>query len=418
MKASDFLALLPGRMTFLLLPREVVAVRSVHLFGRTLGCRAWSFPCDGEDALPSALAQARGVTRSGHELSHVGLPLETLTLVHFTLPLGAREDLPSAVRYALMRHVPFPLDNMRWQYAAREQGESLNVTATLISEARLAGIVEVFSRAGIGVASVFPACAALLGLIPEGGVAAVVQGDQQDVLVWNGSMVCWQARRAQDETPPLHRAAAMLDNYGIGSRRAAVIGDPPGDLPDNLDIDRVLPEQLCLDFSRRFSIDVVSSEALRNVRRLRYAVVVPALVLLATLALLPFRDLIVWQKRMHQLEQRIEALRTEAGDLAEVRQRNTETRARIERWEEIFSQNVQVTSVLREITRVIPRGAWLESLQIQERRAVLSGNAPSATVILEQLENSPFFEDVRFDAPVTRQGALEKFRIVANISKQ
>ena len=418
MKSSDFLALLPGRLTFLLLPHEVAVVRSVHLFGRTLGCRAWSFPYDGEDGLSAALTQARRGIPSGHELSHVGLPLESLTLVHFTLPLGAREDLPSAVRYALMRHVPFPLDNMRWQYAAREQGDSLTVTATLISEARLAGIVDVFSKAGIGVASVFPACTAVLGLMAEGGVAAVAQGDQQEVLVWNGSMVCWQGRGVQDEPPPLHRAAAMLDNYGISSRRAVVIGDPTGDVPEHLDIVRVLPDQLCLDFSKQFSIDVISPEALRNVRRLRNAVVVPALLLLATLALLPFRDLIVWQKRMHQLEARIDALRTEAGDLAEVRRRNTETRARIERWEEIFSQNVHVTSVLREITRVIPRGAWLESLQIQERRAVLSGNAPSATVILEQLENSAFFEDARFDAPVTKQGALEKFRIVANISKQ
>ena len=48
----------------------------------------------------------------------------------------------------------------------------------------------------------------------------------------------------------------------------------------------------------------------------------------------------------------------------------------------------------------------------------MAGNAPSATFVLEQMEISSLFQDARFDAPVTRQGQLEVFRIAATISPQ
>jgi general secretion pathway protein L len=74
--------------------------------------------------------------------------------------------------------------------------------------------------------------------------------------------------------------------------------------------------------------------------------------------------------------------------------------------------------ILREMTEIMPDGAWLDSLQVQERKIIVAGNAPSATFMLEQMEISPLFQDARFDAPVTRQGALEVFRIAAGISAQ
>lgn len=417
MKLVDCKSLLPSRVTFLFLANEVVAIRSTRFFARSFGRRAWRFPYVNEKELPGVLQDAARVAGLGHELVHVGLPLDAMTLVQFSLPLGAKEDLPSAIRYALMRHVPFSLDTVRWQYSSKNLGDALAITVTLISESRLSGLEELFFKAGIGVASVFPVSTALLGHIAEGGVAAVLHGDGQDVLLWDGGRVCWQGQGANAGVPLLAQAAGMRENFGIQSRAAAVFGDCKGEISQEVEVQHVQPEQLCLDFSKQFSIDVVSPETMRSVRRLRYAVMVPALALVVTLLLWPFTDLVIWHKRLNQLETRIHAVRDEAGDLAEARQRNSELRSRLERWSEQFAKNIPVTSVLREITRLMPRGAWLESLQIQDHRVVLNGNAPSATVLLEQLENSSFFEDLRFDAPVTKHGQLEKFRIVANISR-
>ena len=418
MNRFDFSSLLPSRVTFLVLPKELVAIRSTRFFARNIGCRAWRFPYENEMELPLLLESAKRAAGAGQQLVHVGVALEAVTLVQFSLPLGAKEDLPTAVRYALMRHVPFSLDTVRWQYSTKNLGDVLGITVTLMSESRLAELEDLFFKAGIGVASVFPACTALLNHITEGGVAAVLHGAGQDVLVWDGGRVCWQARGGDAGVQHLAQAASMLENFSIHSRAAAVFGECGAEIPQTVQAQHVQPEQLCLDFSNQFSIDVVSPETMRNVRRLRYAVIVPAVSLLLTLLLWPFADLISWNKRLNALEMRIHSLRDEAGNLAEARQQNSELRSRLERWNAQFAKNIPVTSILREITRLMPHGAWLESLQIQGQRVVLNGNAPSATVLLEQMENSSFFEDLRFDAPVTKHGQLEKFRIVANISSR
>ncbi|MFN2343851.1 MAG: hypothetical protein ABR542_10865, partial [Desulfonatronovibrio sp.] len=39
----------------------------------------------------------------------LGIPLKYFTLINFTLPAAATENLDQAVKYALMRHVPYEL---------------------------------------------------------------------------------------------------------------------------------------------------------------------------------------------------------------------------------------------------------------------------------------------------------------------
>ena len=134
--------------------------------------------------------------------------------------------------------------------------------------------------------------------------------------------------------------------------------------------------------------------------------------------MLPFRDVLVWERRVSALEERVAELRQEADSLINMREQSSAFEKRMERWSRTFASNVDMGRILREVTELMPAGAWLDNLQIQERRIVVAGNAPSATFVLEQMEISPLFQDARFDAPVTRQGQLEVFRIAATISTQ
>lgn len=385
--------------------------------GRCLSCREQSWAYSDPATLHEALLQAKDALGIGKGiLCHIGVPLEDMTLVNFSLPLAARDDLPNAVRYALMRHVPFDLSDLRWEYTSRERSGNLEISVTLMQRAALNNIMERFSLAGIPVASVFPSCMTLAAKLPNGGIMAVTRGGAQEVLVWNGQRICWQSGAGLDVETSLLKAAAMLESYGIESRKAIFLGPSPSALPVGLDQEEMAIGSVDFSISRSFRIDLVPESTIRSLRRGKICMAVAGIALFLTLVFLPFRDIFVWQRRVGALEERLASLRTESETLLDIRQKNSAIEKRIARWAKHFSANAHTGQLIREITEILPPEAWLDSLQIQERKIIMSGTAPSATFVLEQLEQSPFFEEMLFDAPVTKQGQLEMFRIVGKIS--
>ena len=416
MKSMDWTALLPGRKNILVFPGRVDAVRSVRFFGRAKARAVGSWSHDGEEGLHLALCEAKAALGMGaDDICHVGLPLSDMTLVDFPLPVAARGDLDNAVRYALMRHIPFSLDQMTWALDVRESGDALDVFVALMSRDSLEGLLERFSRAGLPVASVFPVSPLLIEALPQGGVAALAHGGSAEFLVWSGRRICWQEARAGSQS--LSRAMAMQESYGIGSRSLCCIGSFDG-VPAEYEITRFGLEDLDFEARQRFRIGLEAEGSVAALRRARKALMGAALFLLCTLLAFSLRDLVIEKRRLSVLEDRVASLRVEAEKLAEVRQRNDHLEKRMERWGRQLAGNLDMSVLLKEITLIVPQDAWLDSLQVQERRVVVSGKAPSATAILEKIENSPLFEDGQFDAPITKLGALEVFRITATVSGQ
>ena len=419
MKKFDWSVLFPGHRTLFVFPTEVLAVRAVSFLGRSLSCQGYSWPCSDSESVHHALVEAKKALGVGKDtLCHVGLPLEDMTLVDFSLPLAARDDLANAVRYSLMRHVPFDLAEMRWEFSSREREGSLEISVALMHRSALSKIMERFALAGIPVASVFPACMILASKAGAGGVLAMVRGGLREFLTWNGHRVCWRSGVSDEPAKSLQTASVMLESYGIEGRKLFLFGQAPDPIPQGLEVEVFEPTDFDFGGQQEFRIDLVPEGTIRNLRRSRIGLAAATLVLMLTLAFLPFRDVLVWERRVGVLEGRIAQLRSEAETLVDVRQQNAAFEKRIERWARHFASNPDAAQLLREITEVLPAGAWLDSLLLQERKVVLSGSAPSATVVLEQLENSPLFHEMRFDAPVTKQGQLEIFRIAGSVSTQ
>ena len=72
-----------------------------------------------------------------------------------------------------------------------------------------------------------------------------------------------------------------------------------------------------------------------------------------------------------------------------------------------------LVDALEELSRVIPDDTWLNGLQYGNRRVVIQGQSPSASLLLQQIEGSRFFKDVSFVSPVTKDAgnSLERFQI-------
>ncbi len=66
--------------------------------------------------------------------------------------------------------------------------------------------------------------------------------------------------------------------------------------------------------------------------------------------------------------------------------------------------------LLRELTLLIPKDAWLTRVRVSENQVNIEGYAPSATLMVPKLEASPFFKKVEFASPTYRDPKLNQDR--------
>lgn len=74
--------------------------------------------------------------------------------------------------------------------------------------------------------------------------------------------------------------------------------------------------------------------------------------------------------------------------------------------------------MLEELSRVIPDTTWLDGLQYREHRVIMQGHSPSASSLIEQLEESAYFSKATFLSPVTKDvsNGLERFQIACDVA--
>lgn len=66
--------------------------------------------------------------------------------------------------------------------------------------------------------------------------------------------------------------------------------------------------------------------------------------------------------------------------------------------------------LLKELTVIIPKDAWLTRVRVSEKQVNIEGYAPSATLLVPKLEASPSFEKVEFASPTYRDPKLNQDR--------
>jgi len=76
-------------------------------------------------------------------------------------------------------------------------------------------------------------------------------------------------------------------------------------------------------------------------------------------------------------------------------------------------------TLLDELTRILPDGTWLVEVRLDPREIRLYGLSSQATTLISEIENSPLFEQVTFQAPVVQdeRAGGERFQIRALITR-
>jgi Tfp pilus assembly protein PilN len=80
--------------------------------------------------------------------------------------------------------------------------------------------------------------------------------------------------------------------------------------------------------------------------------------------------------------------------------------------EGVRQQTWRQLRVLEELTKVLPDGTWLQEVDVDKDSVIIYGYSDHAADLAQPLENSPYFSQVEFTSPVTRDAKnKETFRI-------
>ncbi len=362
------------------------------------------------------------------DLLLLGLPLEIFTIVHFTLPLAAAENLDDAVGYELMRHVPHDLEGLYWCYRCNEEEGRLAVSVTLAARSRVQSYLAAFTALGLNLSAVFPALFLLAWMVQEPGLFLGGGSGHNEMVLFDGQAVNFQAFESVEGdtagTGFLLHNLPLAENRGQALEKAflwspaAGMAESLARLRPGLAVSEInnLPENLSLDWSGfPYSIDLISPQVLRR-RRLWFKFEVAAvLFLLVALIGQPLAVLAGKRRHLQKLEKRLAVVRLEADKLSGIRKQNQATISHFETLSGLVREQSVTIDLLKELTEVIPQDTWLRSLAIRARKIHLQGTSASATTVVKSLEDSPLFKGVHFDSPVVKKGSSETFKIVVEL---
>jgi len=74
---------------------------------------------------------------------------------------------------------------------------------------------------------------------------------------------------------------------------------------------------------------------------------------------------------------------------------------------------IQALPFMRDLTNLVPQDAWLQALSMDRQGVEITGQANAASQLIPLLEASPWLERVEFTSPVTKGQDKEQFRIRA-----
>ncbi|PTN35139.1 PilN domain-containing protein [Desulfonatronum sp. SC1] len=361
---------------------------------------------------------------------HLGLPLKYFILVNLHFPAAAADSLDQAVRFSLMRHVPFDLSQARVGYARHSgsgSGNGLDLEVSVIEESALQSLSTALGQVGIFPAGVFPSLVYIARVHGRDGV--YVHGDNsmaEALLLEKGRVVF----HVWDDMPVggtivdfLRSISPVLMNRPqppewIFAWECAMSSQ---DLLEGLGLQDGKVEEVVPEFSRallekapyRIALERPGVAAKQRISLwLRVGL---AVLFLLALTAYPFGGLFGKKAHLHKLEAEISRMKPQADIIAEKRSEIQDVSDFMKDVSKNAKLRPRVMELLHEMTQVLPGNAWLESFVFSQGRVRIQGRADSATSIIEAMENSPLFREVRFESPVTKSHNKDVFQISAEV---
>lgn len=388
---------------------------------------------------------------------HLCLARHELLLSRLVLPAAARENLEQVLAYEIERVIPLPRDEVFYDYQVRESGggEAGRLAVLIVSVPRrvVREYVDALAIAGVRPKAVVIAAAALgdYTAFCRGTLAAPValvakSGADFELAVFaEGQLIASHALRGsappvaaelqemvrRDLAEVFHASPVPVEMlYALAPNAVAPPADAPADLfalaSGRLDtppefFERPEPALLAavgaaLGAVREATVDL---NLLPEEHRpgLQEGLFVPIVLLVAAVVLaIVYGGSIIIRDELtrRELAREVAALEPQ---VAAVKKQEAEARRLEEQMKTLTAnQEQRLTSVLKELTDLLPTDAYLSMFRYRNGRIELEGFANRASELIKLLEDSSMFRSVQFTSPTTAgQGGQERFSMVAEV---
>ena len=359
---------------------------------------------------------------------HIGLPLDSFSLINFSLPQAAAENIEQAVKYALMRHVPFDLASTYYDYTVLQNNGQLDIAATVALKSEIDDVLNVFATSKLTVRTVYPSFVRWSFLSGE-AVYMLCSPEHIEIVIHKDGYIPFQLwfrpSDHKDQESLVQRGLSFVENISDKPDILRLLGQ------DSLDRDSMqamqsafahteeileVPKPTVRDMLRApYAISMISHAEQQRVKVIRYLQFGAFFFLALSLLAFPAAKLLGSMSYLDRLQHRIDSFQEKVQELQSVRNENKSLEAFFQSLGQKLRNQPQVAMVLKELTEVMPESAWLYTFHFSDARLRIRGEAESATAVLESLENSPLFEKVQYDSPVQKTGSRDRFQIVAHV---
>lgn len=138
-----------------------------------------------------------------------------------------------------------------------------------------------------------------------------------------------------------------------------------------------------------------------------------ALIFIATTISAYYKD----RRALDEVESRISEIKTTARGLVEDKKELEEIEKREDFLLDFQSKAFTGIRVQRELTIVMPEGAWLTELSVEGTKVEIKGFAKKASGLIEPMEKSALFKKVEFSSAITKKDDMERFSLKMEIEE-
>ena len=378
------------------------------------------------------------------------LPREAVLVRFLDLPVEAEPQLAKVVGYQLRSLHPFKDDQIYWDCAVvgrDPKAKQVNVMVVVVEKSSVNLAKQAFEELGMRLSGLTLGATALAllakPLLPPAALLVCGRSSGVELLSFRQANLC-----ATQEIPlepsdnarerferEWHRALAALPVSDPATVPWFVCGSVPSPFSDLLQGASPLPApKLNLakrngsvgfawpSFAAAYAGLIRSSSSFinllppqerwqpqRGARAPVYALSATAALLALTLASHAWIERALYSRALERALQRLEP---PAQQLRQLNQETSTLETRAAVLEDLRAGNWQKLRMVEQLTKLLPDGTWLQQLEISQDTVEIFGLSNHAAELVQPLENSPYFTQVEFTAPITRDNqSREVFRI-------
>ena len=378
------------------------------------------------------------------------LPREAVLVRFLDLPVEAEPQLAKVVGYQLRSLHPFKDDQVYWDCAVvgrDPKAKQVSVMVVAAEKSHVNRYKQALEELGLRLSGLTLAAAALAllakPLLPPAALIVCGRSSGLELLSFRQGNLCATQEIPLEPSPSArerfdrerHRALAALPVSDPATVPWFVCGSVPPPFSDLLQGTSPLPAPK-LNLAKRDGsvgfewpalaaayVGLVRSNSSfinllppqerwqpqRGARAPVYALGATAALLALTLASHAWIERALYGRT---LERALRRLEVPAQQLRRQNQETSTLETRAAVLEDLRAGNWQKLRLLAQLTKLLPDDTWLQQLQIGEATVEIYGSSNRAADLVPPLENSPYFTQVEFTSPITRDNKnKEVFRI-------